>query len=79
MSNIPGKVSPYQLEWRLNNPPSPALCVVHSCTRPPLNAIAPMCAEHSRVVEEWGKKNKPTTATYRRRVWALVASGNAGN
>ena len=75
MTNVPQKVSQHRLAWRLYNPPSPALCTVHTCTQPPLSATQPLCAEHQAAVDALGKKNKPTTSAYRRNVWALVTTG----
>ena len=75
MTNVPEKISKHKLNWRLYNPPSPALCIVHKCTRPPLGATRPFCAEHQQIVDKLGKKHRPTTATYRRRLWGLVTTG----
>lgn len=75
MTNIPKKVSQHRLDWRLYNAPSPALCVVHTCTRRPVSGTVPYCEGHRENIEKLGKKNKPTTATYRRNVWSLVTTG----
>jgi hypothetical protein len=75
VTNVPKKVSQNKLDWRLFNPATPALCVVHACTKSPLGARQPLCAEHQTWVDKLSKKHKPTTAAYRRRVWALVTTG----
>jgi hypothetical protein len=75
MTNVPKKVSQHRLDWRLYNPASPAICVVQSCTNRPQSATQLVCAEHQEIVDKLGKKNKPTTATYRRNVWSLVTTG----
>lgn len=75
MTNVPEKISQRQLDWRLYNPASPALCAVHACTKPPLGARQPLCAEHQAWADKLAKKHKPTTQTYRRKLWALVTTG----